>query len=234
MTDRPSKEVRLETKLTSGDFTAGVSIEGDESAITDFIKKIIPEPLKDLSAIISNEFRLLRLKNTLSVINRAKKAIDQSGLELREVPTRILISFFDNASIEDRAQLQEKWANLLANLSTGQIDQHTVYIKLLSELSPDEARLLDHMYDHFMENGGLSISSGYQFDITALSNLLGIEEKASWAAADNLIRLNLVQRLIGIGMSMGSEPFMRNQKKSVVMTDLGFNFVRACRFTTIE
>jgi len=67
------------------------------------------------------------------------------GAQPRAVELTILVPILHHASLEDREDLVSKWAGLLALAASGE-DVHTAYPKILAEITPAEARLLDVLY----------------------------------------------------------------------------------------
>jgi hypothetical protein len=64
------------------------------------------------------------------------------------VPLKTLLPLLEYASLEQEDDLQEKWAALLANASaSGPILVLPGFSDILKQLSPQEARLLDGIYD---------------------------------------------------------------------------------------
>ncbi len=67
------------------------------------------------------------------------------GTQPKAVELTILVPILHHASLEDREDLVSKWAGLLASAASGE-HVHTAYPKVLAEITPAEARLLDVLY----------------------------------------------------------------------------------------
>jgi len=79
--------------------------------------------------------------------DRARKFLDSRGIEpnsYHEVPIKTLLPIMELGSLEDDDTLQDKWAKLLASAVAGETI-HPSYTKILSEISKNEALMLDYL-----------------------------------------------------------------------------------------
>jgi hypothetical protein len=90
-------------------------------------------------ALPLKEWRYNRLIKTLV---RAKEKCEAAGVQPREVPPKIIHPLLESASLEHEPDLQEAWANLLAN-AVAQGSLHPAFPAMLKELSSREVRFLD-------------------------------------------------------------------------------------------
>jgi hypothetical protein len=58
-------------------------------------------------------------RQQIRLLQRAKEMIDGTGLAPKRVPLKVLLPIFENASIEDDDDLQDRWAALLASNAAG-------------------------------------------------------------------------------------------------------------------
>src|SRR3989344_9050566 len=119
----------------------------DLQAVDSFFKGIVPTAIKELSGILSDSVKFWRWKNQVNIVKKAQLFIDESGLSKSQIPMNIAIPLLEKGSLEEDTNMQDKWASLLANATTGNISVTPKYISILSELSPIEASLLDKVYD---------------------------------------------------------------------------------------
>src|SRR5438309_6061589 len=67
------------------------------------------------------------------------------GREIKTIPGRVLFPLAELAANEDDESMQARWAALLARGSTDPDSIPPAFPRLLSEVSPSEARLLDYL-----------------------------------------------------------------------------------------
>ncbi len=95
---------------------------------------------------IANSIAQLRQGNLEQIWKKVDKHIAWKEIKQLESPKDSL-NYLEEASKESDPELQEKWANLLANWLTG-ITKVGRYIDILKQLSADEVRYLDKIYEH--------------------------------------------------------------------------------------
>ena len=126
------------------------------------------------------------------MIQEVKRLVDESGLKVNPVATRLFFPVLDAASIEDDDDMQTRWAALIANEATKVGSVHPSHIELLKQLAPEDARLLDRLYDWCYEKRTNTIQMEHVYDPQECQRLIDAGEKP-YIAFDNLIRLGLVK-----------------------------------------
>lgn len=61
---------------------------------------------------------MLRWKRGVQLLQKVKQVCHEVAIDPKAVPLKILLSIFENASLEDDEDLHDRWANLLANVSS--------------------------------------------------------------------------------------------------------------------
>ncbi len=115
-------------------------------SVADFLTKI-SQPAVEVSGIVGDSLRYVRWKNSLDILEKAKNISAAKGIEPSKVPTKFLIPFLEESSLEDDDGLKNMWAALLANSSGNFSDKHKLYKDILSELSFDEAKFISDLRD---------------------------------------------------------------------------------------
>jgi hypothetical protein len=100
--------------------------------------------VKELGLMAADALRILRMKSVALALTKAKAKLKAANLEINPVPTKILIPMLEGCSLEQEEDMIDRWANLLAAAACGDPVLPT-YIRILSELSPNEARLIDSL-----------------------------------------------------------------------------------------
>jgi len=151
---------------------------------------------------------------------KAAEKVKASGLPPTAVTDKLLRAVLEDGPMEDDEDMQERWANLLANAATSQRGELAIaFPKLLSELEPNEAALLDRLRD----KTGPDMFSFTLFGPDDTSDLVGIPE------LDNLDRLGLLRWVRTMVTYPGSISDENATLAGVKFTELGWAFVNACR-----
>lgn len=143
MSDETAKAVQEVAKTTT------VAINAAEKA-GGFLAEFIRGPLSEAVGIWTDNLRVRRFENLLSLRARVMKSIEAAGAEidLRQIPLSIGVPLLEAASLEEDELLQEKWANLLikfADASSG-VSMQKAFGSVLAAMSPLEAMILDKIY----------------------------------------------------------------------------------------
>ena len=91
-----------------------------------------------------------------SVSEKVNSRIQTAGLEPKSLDLKLGSSFLQNISLESDANLQEKWAELLANALTSKKDVTKKYISILGDLEPLEVKILDTIYSNLEKTKEIS------------------------------------------------------------------------------
>ncbi|MFZ2051692.1 MAG: hypothetical protein WAU69_12280 [Solirubrobacteraceae bacterium] len=147
--------------------------------------------------------RYRRAPHQAKLLMRAAEKIKASGLPPSAVEDRLLRAVLEDGAMEDNKDMQERWANLLANASTGATNVKAAFPTILAELDPLDAQLLDAVFVAFDQP----------------SRSLRIDHTADASALGNLHRLGLVRSTFETKLNAGE----------VFIEPFGWEFVRACR-----
>jgi hypothetical protein len=90
-----------------------------------------------------------RWKNAESVSSKSHMILLDLGRARREVPLNILQPALEEASVQEDSELQDAWANLLANAADPlqRITVEPAFVRTLSMLSPREVKFLDDLFE---------------------------------------------------------------------------------------
>ncbi len=126
---------------------AGTSLAAE--GVRGFLQKLLGPALEEAGLILQDDVRRYRLQNQIKILTKARSMLEKAGISPTAVPLKTLLPLLENASLEQEDDLQTKWAALLANASSpaGSLLVLPGFSEILKQLSPQEARLLDGMYD---------------------------------------------------------------------------------------
>lgn len=117
------------------------------NAATKLITNLLGPASEEAGLLLQDHVRRFRLINQLKVLGKTQNFLDQSGINPKTVPLRVLAPLLESASLNDDESLSEKWACLLANASLGKsnLTLTPLFIKILEQLTPIDVLLLDYL-----------------------------------------------------------------------------------------
>ncbi len=156
--------------------------------------------------------------NTRITFEKAKEKIEKSKLPTKPISLKLQQNFLANISLEEDKNLQERWANMLANALTGKIEIEVNYIKILSELSEFDVHILNEIYKNTIP-------------INTLCNFKNLDEKTK-VHLDNLISKRLIEspKITGDNTINFPFPIQSNTYEAFELTSLGKAFINSCKF----
>jgi len=210
------------------------AIEG--SGFRDLVHQFLGPLATEVGTGLGYVGTVLRMKLALSMMQKAAKMLAEAGIDPRPVAPKLFLPLLEHASLEDDDCLQKRWAALLANAADARSSTtvSSSFPQILSQLTADEVKLLDRIYDKAMKDygplfrplvTGLRLPSRdelYLLDYLQLKGIMippdaesdmGIELQGNFCATlDNLKRLELIAErnssnafMLGqMGMDQGS------------------------------
>ena len=150
--------------------------------------------------------------------------LETSGLDQQPIPLKLLLPALEGAALEEDDDLTMRWAGLLATAATsGQT--LPAYADILRQLTPEEARMLDYIYDR--SEPVLDDDTGV--DKQALQEESGLAHQEFLVRVQNLHRLELIVQLTTGGLEPVRGFRGWGHLGEVGLTALGEAFVLACR-----
>jgi len=223
-------KLQIGVKASAEDKTITAGVQGNPDTIAKFFSGIVPDFIKDGVGILSDQVKFWRWNNQVNIITKAQTKIDASGLDKKQIPLKVLVPIIENSSLEQDENMQDKWANMLANAATGNVEISPNYAAILNELSPIEVSILDKIYQEVNKETDYQKRKNFQFDANKLKTMLDITEEKTDLIIENLFRLNVLQSPAGQGVMLGDFPFALRTTKIFEFTTLGYEFVKACNW----
>jgi hypothetical protein len=176
-----------------------------------FIEKLTGAAIEETGLLISDNIKLKRFKNQLSILVKAQKIVADSGINIKQISLKALVPLLEYSSLEDDESLQDKWTNLLVNfIDSNEKYESTIFPFILNQLSSDEVIELDNMYNKKFVN------------LIKVSILSGVTKS-------NFIRLGLAEIVIDTSSKKAFATHYTTSKPSrVKITELGCKFVECC------
>jgi len=211
------------------------------SAALDVASKLITNLLgpasEEAGLLLHDRVRRFRLINQLKVLGKTQKILDQSGINPKTVPLRVLAPLLESASLNDDESLSEKWACLLANSSLGisNLTLTPLFIKILEQLTHIDVLVLDHIRTQKWIREPHTEIQYFEFRHTMQKSLKlsDIDYKIS---CENLSRLGLCSRdntLLPDDAQESLKKIIELDGKLIrhdilILTELGIEFINSC------
>ncbi|RTD84039.1 DUF4393 domain-containing protein [Variovorax atrisoli] len=216
---------------------AGGTVEAGR-AVGRYLGTMLAGSVEQIVGIWEDKLKYRRWESQVKLLQKAEQMRVDAGMHGKPIPLplKLAVPLLEGASIEDDDSLLDRWAALLVNSTSSEnkVDLQTVYIDILSGLSPLEAKILDAVYSlpfEATQHGGI-------FAGPLPGRAIAIPEKTESSTYDEMgdpdtpvkIALSSLSRsgCLRLGMTWrGGESFSR-----VNPTVLGRAFVEACRSPT--
>lgn len=109
------------------------------------VRDLVGEPVKVVGAMLGDQVYWWQWRNRVRIANRAAEIMEKDGIARRIVPPSFLLPLLEAAgNVEDR-DLSEMWARLLASGVAADEHQHPLWVKILAQMSAEDARALQQV-----------------------------------------------------------------------------------------
>ena len=115
------------------------TIEKGLELVKDFAEKLIGPTIEEVGLLMSDKIKYYRFKNQVNILVKAKEYVKKKNIDIKEIPTKILVPLLENASLEVEEEMQEKWAFMIGNLADSEQNlQNQIFPYLLTQISLNE------------------------------------------------------------------------------------------------
>jgi hypothetical protein len=115
--------------------------------LADLLHKIAAPLADEIGESLGVWARHYRFRLGLRMLQKTERMVIEAGFAPQAVSPRLFLPIIENASVEDDEDLQSRWAALLANAAASPASVHPSYIEILRQFTPQDATLLDKLYD---------------------------------------------------------------------------------------
>ncbi|WP_421955641.1 hypothetical protein [Polaromonas sp.] len=194
-----------------------------------FIAKYVHGPLEQAMGIWTDKLKYTRWERQVTFMHRANAKLDELGLSepTHALPLKIAIPILQEGSMEEEDYLQDRWANLLVNASSG-LEVRATYISMLRDMTSMDVQILALIYAHPEVQGRSQVV--FIDDLPATARLVEPGEdikpgppalpKEVALSVENLVRLGCIAEVHGFAGSI----HLRYKAPTV----LGRGFITAC------
>ena len=118
----------------------------------DLFHKLLSPATEQFGLLLGEKARGYRERKLVEVLLKTDRKLADAKRQPRPVPPRFLLPFVDGCSVENDETLQDKWAGLLATASQEGDSISPSFIETLKQLTPEDARILDRIYDKALKD----------------------------------------------------------------------------------
>ena len=201
-----------------------------------FFAKVFKEPANEISGIITDRLRFIRLKNMLQMEREVNKILAEKKVEdTRAVPPKIALPILEESSLEDDPDLQCLWNHLLANAMNPSFNDEIRYgfTEMIKNITGIEVLILSEFYKVLEKDNQLTpLSEIHNYSLKKEQLIDGLKMTLDQYAlsANNLMRMQLLSpAVLKTAIRSGNEQHtIFKGIDAVTLTPLGVKFVEAC------
>jgi hypothetical protein len=114
----------------------------------EFLAAATGHPGESVGTILGNMKRQ-RVQHVEQIVSKSHFTLLNIGVTAKDVPLKIIHPLLEAASLEDNPEIQELWANLIANAADprGGVIVRESFTPALRQLTPADVHFLDKLYD---------------------------------------------------------------------------------------
>ena len=187
------------------------------------IEDLLGKPCKIAGDMLSDQIYSWQWSNRIRIACRAKEIMAENKIAEKVLPHGFLLPLLEASGNVEEPILQEMWAKLLASAVSNAKHQHPSYIRVLSEVSPLDVKLLQDIYNEYKNN---SDSSKKPYYLKNACSSLGIEYSDAIKSGYYLVRLGITETRVKWDTHGGL--LRSGADESAILSLYGLNFVEAC------
>lgn len=208
-------------------------IEEAAETAREFAGKLINPALEEGGGVLSDTIKFWRFKNQINLLLKAKKFLEDKGINPSQVLPKTLVPILEEGSLEEDAMMQNRWAAMLANAAdpSSGVDVRPSYPEILKQLSALEVAILDSFYTTINAMTDSDRDQQMLMKIK-IEQVFGISGNECEIIINNFLRLGLCAMPSSKGgVSIGNTPLALHTYDYVKLTALGNDFIKACKYT---
>jgi hypothetical protein len=116
--------------------------------VGDLVKRVagpLADEIGESLAVVARPYRIML---SVKMFQKTQRMLKEAGISPQAVPPRLFLPILENGSVQDDEDLHTRWAALLANAASSPNLVHPSYIEILKQFAPEDAILLDKLYDY--------------------------------------------------------------------------------------
>lgn len=201
----------------------------------DFLSKIIGISEKNLNKFRTKSFRSFDAVRVAIIFSEVYRILEENNVDTpQKIAEKILIRSIEFVSedenIETSQELQKRWANLLANAAYKKDSINASFIRILDELDPQEAKILNFMYEEKLDYEKFPDWLHPYIEIEKIQNELQLSEYKIFMLIGMLSSKQLIEienTVDEIKSKKNNTSIVSRKPHLIRLTALGFNFIKA-------
>jgi hypothetical protein len=215
------------------------AIETLYKPIEDIVKTLAGPAAEEIGLTFRDSFRAWRFKRQVRLFKRVQEICAESEIRPQAVKLQFLFDVVDKATLEEDDELQNLWANLLANAadSREQVLVKTAFPEILKQISKEEALYLLELLE-VAQKTEMFVLNAHSFEF--IQNEPEHKPKLDAISYDNLKRLGLIElntetipaasrTLTKEEVEAGAKSYQPLTEEEYLLSSLGFAFILACQ-----
>jgi hypothetical protein len=171
------------------------AVEASTREVRELFCLFLKPAVSEIGMWLGDRVYIARERSLGKVLARAKADLDSAGIEIKPVQARVFLPLANACSLEEEEEMITRWSNLLVGAVCGN-PLLPSYVHLLSELSPEQARILDSI--HTLQTD-IGVQKLPEFPVMAvemghLRSISKLPQDTFGRIMENLSRLNLIRR----------------------------------------
>lgn len=164
-----------------------------------FLNRVFGELVEDGVGIVADRIKFYRLKNYIALCENTLEKMHQKGLfeggSTQTVPLKISIPLIEHATLEDDINLQDYWAQMLANAMDPNFETNVErrHVSLLSDMEPLDLRILNAVCSQYHSDSERKALEDVLFDKSEIVDAFKVTERQIEVSLLNLMRLGCIK-----------------------------------------
>lgn len=124
----------------------GKALDKAIDEVSKFLEVICLPAAQEFGLLLGDKVRRWRLKNTIAIVQEAKRMLEDRGGTLGlSAPPRVIIKVLEEGSCVEDTEVQKMWAGLLASSCTkdGKDDVNLIFLNILTKITTSQARIIN-------------------------------------------------------------------------------------------
>lgn len=128
------------------------AVEGAMKPFNDLLQALLGPSAAEVGLLFRDYVTTFRVEKQVQLLDRLHKILGRAGIKPSRVPMKLLGPIFDAATLEENRELQEIWANMLANAANPESPDAVApsFPGILKEMRPADVKFLAAVYEEFV------------------------------------------------------------------------------------
>jgi len=200
-----------------------------------FLQRTFGPLLENAVGVVTARLKFYRLTQFYELKDKTEKRLAELGVNNpRLVPPRLGLPLLEAATLEDREELHDLWARLLATAMDPAVPQiKRSFVSIVEELEPNDVKMLSILhsatFDDAAPTGALfRTSQGFlNYQISALAEHVDMTEEECELSLWSLERLGCLYAQFQLS-SRSNDSYPPPERVHLRITSLGMALVEAC------